>query len=51
MTAAAPQTALLDVRGLSKSFKHDGQTISVLKDIDFLMQPGERVAIVLERLR
>ena len=46
MTAAAPQTALLDVRGLSKSFKHDGQTISVLKDIDFLMQPGERVAIV-----
>ena len=45
MTAAA-QTALLDVRGLSKSFQHDGQTISVLKDIDFQMQPGERVAIV-----
>lgn len=46
MTAPPAQNPLLEVRGLSKSFKHDGQTISVLKDIDFAMQPGERVAIV-----
>ena len=46
MTAPVAQNPLLEVRGLSKSFKHDGQTISVLKDIDFTMQPGERVAIV-----
>lgn len=47
MTAAhSEQTPLLRVRGLSKSFQHEGQTIDVLKQIDFEMKPGERVAIV-----
>lgn len=47
MTASVlPEKTLLHVRGLSRSFEHEGQTIEVLKGIDFEMKVGERVAIV-----
>jgi lipoprotein-releasing system ATP-binding protein len=43
MTAPPP---LLEVRGLSKSFLHEGRTIEVLRAIDLVVERGEQVAIV-----
>ena len=37
---------LLEARGLSKSFDHEGQRIDVLQRIDLVLRPGERVAII-----
>jgi lipoprotein-releasing system ATP-binding protein len=37
---------LLEVRGLSKSFLHEGRTIEVLRAIDLVVERGEQVAIV-----
>jgi len=40
------QPPLLEVRGLSKHFLHDGRTIEVLRTIDLVVERGEQVAIV-----
>ena len=37
---------LLEVRGLSKRFIHEGNPIDVLRDIDLVVHRGEQVAIV-----
>lgn len=42
----ATATAVLSANKLSKHFHQGGQTLEVLKDIDFSVQRGERVAIV-----
>lgn len=40
------QPPLLEVRGLSKHFLHEGRTIEVLRTIDLIVERGEQVAIV-----
>ena len=46
MTALDPATPLLEVRGLSKRFLHEGAQIEVLRSIDLTVHRGEQVAIV-----
>jgi lipoprotein-releasing system ATP-binding protein len=46
MTALDPTTPLLEVRGLSKRFLHEGAQIEVLRHIDLTVHRGEQVAIV-----
>ncbi|MFN3198674.1 MAG: ABC transporter ATP-binding protein [Bradymonadia bacterium] len=43
MTATSP---LLHTVGLSKSFKHEGQMIHVLREVDLSIYPGEQIAVV-----
>jgi lipoprotein-releasing system ATP-binding protein len=38
--------AVLQCRGLRKCFRQGNQTLEVLRDVNFSIQPGERVAIV-----
>ena len=37
---------LLETRALSKSFRMDGRTLDVLRDVDLVVQKGERIAVV-----
>ena len=37
---------LLEVRGLTKRFEHQGKTIEVLRDLDLTVQAGDMVSIV-----
>ena len=39
-------TPLIDIQGLSKRFEHRGQDLTVLKDLDFRLFEGDRVAIM-----
>lgn len=41
-----PTLAVLQCRGLCKRFRQGTQTLEVLRDVNFSVQPGERVAIV-----
>ena len=36
----------MEVRGLTRTFVHGGRTLSILRGIDFTLQPGEMVAVV-----
>jgi lipoprotein-releasing system ATP-binding protein len=38
--------ATVEVRGLTRTFVHGGRTLSILRGIDFTLQPGEMVAVV-----
>ncbi len=40
------EAPLLEVRGLSKTFEHDGQQIEVLRSVDLTLRAGEQVAVV-----
>lgn len=40
------ETPLIDIQGLSKSFRHRGEELTVLKDLDFRIYRGDRIAIM-----
>ncbi len=46
VTVPVPAGAKVEVRGLSKSFEHGGQTLEILRAIDLVLEPGEMVAVV-----
>lgn len=37
---------LLETRGLCKTFDHDGRRIEVLRDVDLIIEKGDRIAVV-----